>query len=252
MRCPGQDTRYWKADAIFEVKCPGCGQSTEFFKDESSRRCKQCGHKVINPRLDFGCAAYCKYAAQCLADPDMLVQREDLLKNRVALEMKKYFQKDFKRIGHAAAVARYAESLVKAEKGDPAVVISAAYLHDIGIKEAERKYQSAEAVYQEKEGPPVAREILIRLGADDKLIEEVCDIIGHHHHPRAEETINFKILYEADLIVNLEEQHKAKPIEAEKMSGLIDQVFLTESGRTLARTVLLGSSPKTSEEQGEL
>ena len=25
MKCPGQDIRYWKPGAIFEVKCPKCG-----------------------------------------------------------------------------------------------------------------------------------------------------------------------------------------------------------------------------------
>ena len=72
MRCPGQDTRFWKPGAIFEVPCPKCGRMVEFFKDESTRRCKQCGHKIINPKMDFGCAAYCKYAAQCLGDGKIL------------------------------------------------------------------------------------------------------------------------------------------------------------------------------------
>ena len=38
------------------------------------------------------------------------------------------------------------------------MVLSAAYLHDIGIKEAERKYQSSAAPYQEQEGPAIARD----------------------------------------------------------------------------------------------
>ena len=25
MKCPGQDSRYWKPGAIFEEKCPECG-----------------------------------------------------------------------------------------------------------------------------------------------------------------------------------------------------------------------------------
>ncbi len=38
------------------------------------------------------------------------------------------------------------------------------------------------------------------------MIDEICDIIGHHHHPREKETLNFQILYEADWIVNMEEK----------------------------------------------
>ena len=71
--------------------------------------------------------------------PELIAQKEDLLKDRVAIEMKRYFGKDFKRIGHATRVARYAEEMAKKEKGNLAVILSAAYLHDIGIQEAERK-----------------------------------------------------------------------------------------------------------------
>ncbi|MBC8456814.1 MAG: HD domain-containing protein, partial [Deltaproteobacteria bacterium] len=145
--------------------------------------------------------------------PGLLAERDDLLKDRVAMEMKRFFGHDFKRIGHAANVARYAEQIVKEEKGNPAVVLSAAYLHDIGIPEAARKYDSTAARYHQKEGPPIAREILTKLGAREEIIDEVCDIIGHHHHPRDKETMNFKILYDADLIVNLEEGQKKKETE---------------------------------------
>lgn len=32
MRCPGQDSQYWKADAIYDVPCPQCGEAVEFLK----------------------------------------------------------------------------------------------------------------------------------------------------------------------------------------------------------------------------
>jgi len=113
------------------------------------------------------CASYCQYAEQCIGNlpPELIAQKENLLKDRVAIEMKRYFKNDFKRIGHASRVARYAEKIGKQERGNLAVILSAAYLHDIGIKEAERKYQSTAARYQEEEGPPVARDILERLAA---------------------------------------------------------------------------------------
>jgi HD superfamily phosphodiesterase len=157
--------------------------------------------------------------------------------------MKRYFGTDFKRIGHAGRVARYAEDLGKKEKGNLAVILPAAYLHDIGIHEAERKYQSTAARYQEEEGPPIARQLLIRLGAREELIDEVCDIVGHHHHPRAEETVNFKVLYDADLIVNLEENQKETASTPERLASIIDMSFLTDSGRELAIQILLPTAP---------
>ena len=241
MKCPGQDSRYWKPGAIFEAKCPKCGNAVEFFKDDTTRICKQCGQRFLNPSMDFGCASYCQYAEQCIGNlpPELIAQKENLLKDRVAIEMKRYFKQDFKRIGHASRVARYAEQIGKEERGNLAVILTAANLHDIGIKAAERKYQSTAARYQEEEGPPIAKEILIRLGAREELIEEVCDIIGHHHHPRDEESPNFKSLYDADLITNLEEKHKKDPMNPEKLEKIIEKSFLTDSGGNLAKKVLL-------------
>ena len=152
--------------------------------------------------------------------------------------MKHYFERDFKRIGHAIRVARYAEQIGKKEQGNLAVVLTASYLYDIGIKEAEQKHRSTAGRYQEQEGPLVARELLARLGARAELIEEVCDIIGHHH-PRAEESINFKSVYDANMIANLEEKQKKDPTGSESMAGIIEKSFLTERGRDLAKHVLL-------------
>jgi len=241
MKCPGQDSRYWKPGAIFEIKCPKCGNEVEFFKDDTTRACRKCGHRFLNPSMDFGCASYCQYADQCIGNlpPELVVQKESLLKDRVAIEMKRYFEQDFKRIGHAMRVARYAESIGKDEGGNLAVILSASYLLDIGIKEAELKYKDPAPRYQEEEGPPVARNILSRVGAREELIEEVCDIVGHHHHPSAEDTVNFKSVYDADMIVNLEEKQKENPTEPEKLAGIIEKSFLTKSGQNLAKNLLL-------------
>ncbi len=242
MKCPGQDTRYWKSDAIYNARCPECEADVEFFKDDTTRKCKKCGHRFLNPSMDFGCAAYCEHAEACIGNlpPELLEQKEDLLKDRVAIEMKRYFHTDFKRIAHAMKVARNAEQIGKEEIGaNMSVILCAAYLHDIGIHEAEKKHGSTSAKYQEIEGPPIARSIMDKLCENKDLIDEVCDIVGHHHHPRDEETVNFKVLYDADLIVNLEEKHKEDSISGEKLNGILKKSFLTETGREKAKAVLL-------------
>lgn len=65
-RCPGQDMRYWTPKDIFDVACLACGRAIEFWRDEPSRSCPGCGREVRNPRIDLGCAEWCKYAAECL------------------------------------------------------------------------------------------------------------------------------------------------------------------------------------------
>ena len=239
MKCPGQDSRYWKPGAIFEEFCPKCGHSVEFFKDDTARKCHHCDHRFVNPKMDFGCASYCEFAEQCIGTlpPELLAGKEDLLKDRVAIEMKRYFKTDFKRIGHATRVARYAERIAKKETGNMAVILCAAYLHDIGIPESERKHRSTAPEHQETEGPPIAKAILEKLGAKDALIDEVCDIIGHHHHPRKDDNINFKVLYDADMIANTEEHHKDKPIQPDHLEKVIQSSLLTEAGKEEARKI---------------
>ncbi|NIA08942.1 MAG: phosphohydrolase [Nitrospiraceae bacterium] len=228
MKCPGQDSRYWKSGAIFEVRCPKCGSQVEFFKDDTTRLCRKCGHRMVNPKMDFGCASYCPYAEQCLGNLplELLAKRDDLLKSRVAIEMRRFWGQDFKQIRRINKVATYVEQIIKEEKGYPAVVLCAAYLYDIGIHKTE------------KEDFSIVRGILTKLGARSEIIDEVCEIIGHHHHPGDKESQNFKIFYDANLIVNIEERKKQKDFEKEKPWGIFEKMFLTDGGKRLAQEVI--------------
>ena len=51
------------------------------------------------------------------------------------------------------------------------------------------------------------------------------------------ETINFKVLYDADLIVNIQEGDIEKPREPDKLAALIESRLLTASGKRVAREV---------------
>lgn len=124
------------------------------------------------------------------------------MKVKIIKEMENYFGRDIKRINHAHRVLRFAEEIMEKEGGDREVVTAAAILHDIGIHAAEKKYGSTAGKFQELEGPPIAEHLLKRIDFPDEKIGEVLEIIAHHHSPGKIETKNFKILYEADCIVN--------------------------------------------------
>jgi HD superfamily phosphodiesterase len=158
-------------------------------------------------------------------------------KEQLLREMEAYFGADQRRIEHARRVSTYAEQLFQAEGGDYPVIITAAILHDIGIHQAERKYGSPAGHYQEQEGPPIARKILEKLGMDEALISEVCQIIAHHHHPHSINTINFKILCDADMLVNLAEEVDIS--NRNKLARVIERAFLTSGGRELAKKLYL-------------
>jgi HD-GYP domain-containing protein (c-di-GMP phosphodiesterase class II) len=244
MKCPGQDSRYWKPGAIFEVSCPQCGDMVEFFKDDTMRRCPGCGHRFVNPHMDFGCAAYCRFAEQCIGSmpPELLAQRDELLKDRIGVEMKRYYGRDFRRIAHATRVARHAETIAAGEGGDMGVIMAAAYLHDVGIQEDEKESPACGGRSAETEGPSAARRILEGLGAAEGLIEEVCEIIGRRGRLPDEESRNAGAVHDADLIAGIEERQKKGPLPAREAEQILETGFYTETGRRIARKVLLGDS----------
>jgi hypothetical protein len=148
--------------------------------------------------------------------------------------MKAAFGSDQKRIRHALAVLRCAEAILDAEGGDRPTVQAAAILHDIGIQEAERKHGSSAGRYQEIEGPPIARRILAKLGFDRQTSDHVCRIVGSHHSAKDIDTPEFRIVWDADWLVNIPDEHPGA--SHEKLTALIARVFKTSKGRELAQT----------------
>ncbi len=137
MKCPGQDTRYWKEDAIFEVKCPHCGQTVEFFKDDTSRPCPGCGKRLPNPRLDFGCAAYCPYAEQCLGGlpPELREKQQSVFKDRIEAEVLARLKGKDEAVTRLKKRLRYAEQIALEEGGKLPIVLAAACLVELQNRE---------------------------------------------------------------------------------------------------------------------
>ncbi len=235
--CPGQDTRFWKPCDVFEVICSRCGYGVEFFKDDAARRCTKCGQRVQNPKLSLGCAQWCEHAKECLGfDPKAVPPvniEEASLADRLIEAMKSVFGGDQKRITHALQVFECAQEILRKDGADnPKVVIAAAILHDIGIQEAERRHGSTAGNYQELEGPPIARKILEDMDFEEPVIEHVCRIIANHHSARDIDTREFRIVWDADWLVNLGDDFK--DWSKEKKKGIIDKAFKTQAGKEKA------------------
>jgi len=154
---------------------------------------------------------------------------------KLIAEMLKVFGSDTTRINHAMAVLWYAQRIREAEGGDALVVDAAAILHDIGIHEAERKYNSAAGKYQELEGPPIAAAILEKLGVANEQAENICCIVGNHHSARDIDSIEFSCIWDADWIVNMPDEC-SRMTDAEK-ERLIGKIFRTDTGRKMARAL---------------
>lgn len=227
MKCPGQDTQFWNASAIFEAPCPECGAQVEFFKDDTTRRCGRCGHRFVNPRMDFGCAAYCSFAEQCLGDlpPELVAQKEDLLKDRVAVAVKRHLKSDFKAIGRAARRARHAEQLCQAEKANLAAVLIAAYLWDLDDHAGG------------KADLPVARSLLAELKAPPPLIDNVCAIIDGTASGNGNER-DRQVVADAARVTDLEDDLKSDD-QRSLTEEDIRLLLTTANGRQYARQLFL-------------
>lgn len=156
-------------------------------------------------------------------------------RDKIIDEMKLVFAEAPYGIGHTLRVLHNADEIMAGEKidGDTAEIVSlSAILHDIGALESQRKHGSMDGRFQEIEGPAIARDILERAGAVQEVIERVCYLVGNHHTPSKIDGLDFQILWEADLLDNLEfgEQSKTQ----EQLHGEIQENFQTVTGKGLA------------------
>ncbi len=159
------------------------------------------------------------------------------MRKKLIEEMMAVFGEDARRISHAFSVLEYAERIAAVEGGDLSVITAAAILHDIGIHQAEYKYNSATGNYQEIEGPPIAREILERHNFPLQAVEHICKIIANHHSAKNIDTLEFRIVWDSDWLVNIPDDFNG--VESTKMRSLVEKVFKTKTGREMAGHLFL-------------
>jgi hypothetical protein len=143
-----------------------------------------------------------------------------------------YFQHDVRRINHAIKVHSFAYIISKetmVEKDLHFIIEVVSLLHDIGIKEAERKHQSSAGRFQEIEGPQIAADILSQYNLDKKTLERIRYIIGNHHTYSKIDGIDFQILVEADFLVNFFEDS----MNEDAIKKVRNSIFKTLSGTKL-------------------
>ncbi len=134
------------------------------------------------------------------------MEKTDLLK-ALFIEMTNYFKGDSKRIFHLIkvhAAAAFIASQQSLSEDEAFITEAAAYIHDIGIKPAEEKYGSCTGKQQELEGAPAAEKMLSRLGFCSKDTERIKYLVAHHHTYDSIDGIDYQILVESDLIVNMQ------------------------------------------------
>lgn len=117
-----------------------------------------------------------------------------------------YERENPRRINHSLKVFSFTKAIGNLEGLDDrtqSILEAAAVLHDIGTRESINKYNSSSSTFQEIEGPAIAKKILKRNDFDQEFIERVCYLIGHHHTYNRVDGIDYQILVEADMLVNI-------------------------------------------------
>ncbi|MCM8758110.1 MAG: HD domain-containing protein [Candidatus Omnitrophica bacterium] len=234
--CPG--AKNFKQPEPQLIKCPNCGEELEIWTDEFKIACPNCKTTILRQQEGASCLDWCRYAKECVGEEVLsryMQNRAITIKQKLLKELEDYFGPDIKRINHAKNVMHFAEELLKKEKADWHIVIPAAILHDIGIKIAEERHGSSSGYLQEREGPEIARKILLKVGLKKEDIDEICQMIAYHHSPDKIDTLNFKILYDADQLVNLKDKFDTK--DKAKLEEIIERVFLTSEGKRLAKKI---------------
>jgi hypothetical protein len=158
MKCPGQDTRFWKPDDIFVTECPKCGAEIEFFKDDARRRCAWCGHMFYNPKIELGCAEWCQYAEKCVPDLVRAKKAAQNFKELLAEMVKSQLTGDLAAWDRTIKGVAYAQDLLKAEGGDPKVVLATVLLHRVG--------------------PAKAQEFMAALETEPEIVEAVLELLA--------------------------------------------------------------------------
>ena len=165
---------------------------------------------------------------------DKIIHTENAMTEKISTvinEMISYYSKDPRRINHFLKVYAFAKSIGELEKLDEEtqdILEVAAVMHDIGIKISEEKYNSSAGNYQEIEGPSVARGMLSKFNFDEKFIDRVCHLIGHHHTYNKIDGADYQILIEADFLVNIYEDE----IKVIQVQSIKEKYFKTKSGMT--------------------
>ena len=235
LRCPGQNTLFWKPDDIYDVTCPSCGAPVEFWKDDSKRSCK-CGHRFLNPKRDLGCLEYCKYAEQCMPDMFQGENLKALYRDRLLVGAKIALKPEDARLKRSQEIAEVVEEILDGESGQPKVVFAATILGDLVLNSQPHGGQGVSSSQGES---PVAivTKVLADLGTEKEVIDQVCQIIENRINGTSSEDINHRIVSDAFMVADLLE--KKTLLEEAAIERLIDSKVQTETGKRLARERLL-------------
>jgi len=224
-RCPGQNMQYWKPEDIFDINCPYCGREVEFWKDEPVRTCIHCQRQVRNPRIDLGCAKWCKFAKECLGT---LPDQQDIsapVIERLTMILDQRLAQYPDRLQRARQMHILAERFLNAESSAPAVVKPASLL--IGALLGDDAEPDEIALLDNDS----RRTILQQAKVDSSVVDEICAIVDALLTGDTVSSSPFFIVWDVLLIQRLSWQKQSQLTSLNPAD--VYEKLLTQTGKTL-------------------
>ena len=160
-----------------------------------------------------------------------------MINDELIIKMTEFNAGDPKRIQHFIKVYEFAHVIgvkEQLEEQQLRILDMAAIMHDIGIRPSEEKYGRCDGKLQEQEGPAYAREMLSEFPeVTEQETDRICYLIAHHHTYENVDGLDYRILLEADFLVNAMEDD----LDKDAIIVFRDNVFETAAGLHLINTM---------------
>jgi hypothetical protein len=111
-----------------------------------------------NPKIELGCAEWCQYAEKCVPDLVRAKKATQNFKELLSEMVKFHLEGDPMGWDRTAKGLAYAQDLLKAEGGDPKVVLATVLLHRVA--------------------PDKAREFLAELETEAEIVDAVLELLA--------------------------------------------------------------------------
>lgn len=155
---------------------------------------------------------------------------------RAMVKMAAYSQGNLHDIAHYTKVHSFARTIGVLEglsDEEQLTLELAAIVHDIACPLCRRKYGNTNGVYQEKEGGPLSEEFFRDMEIPESMKERIVYLVSHHHTYTNVDGRDYRILLEADFLVNADESHMSKESVEEGKKN----IYRTKTGTKLLEEI---------------
>lgn len=158
--------------------------------------------------------------------------------NAMLIKMIEFYNGNTHDIEHSLKVHAYARAIGLAEHLDPEMQTTlemAAIVHDIACPLCREKYGAAYGNRQEEESPALLEVFLKDFDLSPSRRDRIIYLVSHHHTTTEVDGSDYRILLEADFLVNASEAR----MDRSAIQTFYDQVAKTDTARRLFRSIYL-------------